>query len=230
MFANMITSFFPKKYRKDIRKILVLKGTNSDQSNKIIVIENGLERELKNNESVPGLDIIFTGKNNLVKIYYPTSIQSSAITIGGENNLVCIKETRYLINGLNIAVDYNTCYRKILIDKNFSCNGAIIQVRGNNKTVEIGEDCMFSYGIDIMNGDHHKVFESEGQLIEMYKDKKIGKHVWLASNCKILKNADIQDGCIIGAGSVVTKTFKEKNAVIAGNPAKVVKRNIRWER
>ena len=30
------------------------------------------------------------------------------------------------------------------------------------------------------------------------------------------------DGIVVGAGSVVTKSFKEKNIIIAGNPAKII--------
>ena len=36
------------------------------------------------------------------------------------------------------------------------------------------------------------------------------------------------DECIVGAMSVVTKAFDEKHSVIAGNPAKICKRNILW--
>jgi len=30
--------------------------------------------------------------------------------------------------------------------------------------------------------------------------------------------------------SVVTKPFEESNIILAGNPAKIVKRNINWDR
>jgi len=36
-------------------------------------------------------------------------------------------------------------------------------------------------------------------------------------------------GCLIAADSVVKGVFNESNALIAGNPAKVVKSNINWE-
>ena len=39
----------------------------------------------------------------------------------------------------------------------------------------------------------------------------------------------IPDGAIVGAYSVVAGRFDEKNSVIAGNPARVVKRNIEWK-
>lgn len=39
-------------------------------NNKVIVIENGIERELEKN-FFPGIDINFEGNNNIVKLYPP---------------------------------------------------------------------------------------------------------------------------------------------------------------
>lgn len=43
-----------------------------------------------------------------------------------------------------------------------------------------------------------------------------------------MKNVTIPDECIVGAGSVVTKRFDRDHCVIAGNPARVVRENVRW--
>ena len=47
-------------------------------------------------------------------------------------------------------------------------------------------------------------------------------------NAVILKNSIIPDNSVIGAYSVVAKKFDEENVVIAGNPARICKRNINW--
>lgn len=51
---------------------------------------------------------------------------------------------------------------------------------------------------------------------------KIGNDVWIAANVTILKGVIIEDGAVIGAGSVVTKHVP-KNAIVVGNPARIVK-------
>lgn len=54
----------------------------------------------------------------------------------------------------------------------------------------------------------------------------IGDFVWIGQNVIILPGVTIGEGAIIGAGSVVTKSIPDC-AIVAGNPAKVVKmRNI----
>jgi acetyltransferase-like isoleucine patch superfamily enzyme len=51
----------------------------------------------------------------------------------------------------------------------------------------------------------------------------IGKNTWIAAGCKILKGVTIGDGCVIGAGSVVTKDIPAYSIAV-GVPAKVIKK------
>lgn len=51
---------------------------------------------------------------------------------------------------------------------------------------------------------------------------KIGNNVWLGGNVVVLPGVTIGDGCVIGAGSVVTKSIAA-NSVACGNPCKVIK-------
>lgn len=47
--------------------------------------------------------------------------------------------------------------------------------------------------------------------------------------CTVLSNSEIGDGSIIGANSVVTKKFPN-NCVVAGNPAKLLRKDVAWDR
>ena len=53
---------------------------------------------------------------------------------------------------------------------------------------------------------------------------------WIGNDVKITKKAFIPNNTIVGIGSVVSSKFEEENTVIAGNPAKVVKRGVKFDR
>jgi acetyltransferase-like isoleucine patch superfamily enzyme len=52
----------------------------------------------------------------------------------------------------------------------------------------------------------------------------IGKFCWIGMNSIILPNVTLGDFTIVAAGSVITKSFSEGYCVLAGNPAKIIKK------
>ncbi|MHA7808481.1 MAG: acyltransferase [Marinobacter adhaerens] len=52
----------------------------------------------------------------------------------------------------------------------------------------------------------------------------IGDNCWLGANAIVLPQVELGDHTIVAAGSVVTKSFPEGNQVLAGVPAKIVKK------
>lgn len=99
------------------------------------------------------------------------------------------------------------------------------------KKIVIGKDCMFSWGINIHNHDGHPIFDyNSGSRINYPEDIILGDHVWVGMGCTILHGANIESGSVIGADSLVTNHKFPKNCILAGSPAKVIKKDVCWVR
>lgn len=95
-----------------------------------------------------------------------------------------------------------------------------------SESIVIGDDTIISNNCVIRDSDLHKMISSEKPN---NKSIKIGKHVWVGTNSIILKGVTIGDGAVVAAGSVVVNDVPP-GSLVAGNPAKVIKTNIKWER
>jgi len=91
-----------------------------------------------------------------------------------------------------------------------------IYINGMNG-IEFGDNVYIAAGVKIISANHN--LKDYSQHIES-KPIIIGNDVWIGANAIILPEVTIADGCVVGAGAVVTKSFTEKNCVIVGNPAK----------
>jgi acetyltransferase-like isoleucine patch superfamily enzyme len=90
----------------------------------------------------------------------------------------------------------------------------------------IGENCAISWNCQFLDEDFHTMEYEKKEL----PDNKIiiADHVWIGSNVSIYKGAFIGKNSIVASNSEVKDKFLEENVLIAGNPARIVKKNIRW--
>lgn len=202
--------------------------------NKIILHKkNGSVKEVL---FLNGLDIKFKGKNSTVEIWEPYKFEKkfgakkSKIIIKGDDNYISIKNTNRSIYSLRISGINNN--NKLLIGENFFSTGYLhIEFADcSNLTLTIGDNCMFGQGVNIMLSDFHSILDmATGERIN--KPKKgisIGNKVWLAREVRVLKDISIADETIVATRSVVNKSCTESNVILAGIPAKIVKRGITW--
>ena len=96
------------------------------------------------------------------------------------------------------------------------------------KGIKVGKYSMIGFESILLSSTHTHMKENIPYLFQSFEGKEImiGINVWIGARVIILPGISIGDNSIIGAGSVVTKSFP-KNSVLAGNPAQQIKtRNL----
>ena len=94
-------------------------------------------------------------------------------------------------------------------------------------SITLGNNVLVGSGCKIIDNDFHPL-EPEKRVNQKDSDIKrapiyIGENTFVGMNSIILKGTKIGKNCIVGAGSVVHGTFPD-NVVIAGNPARIIKK------
>lgn len=117
----------------------------------------------------------------------------------------------------------------VTIGANTSFNKNVVLDCMEGRKLVIGEKCLFSADIVVRTGDWHSIYDTEGKRINHSKDVVIGKHCWIGDRVSITKGVFLPEGTVVGTGAIVTNKVEEKNTVIAGNPAHILKRNIQWD-
>lgn len=88
--------------------------------------------------------------------------------------------------------------------------------------ITIGDNCMIGPQTNIYAIGHPIDPAERAKSIGLPSPVTIGDNVWIGGHVTILPGVTIGNNVVVGAGSVVTKSFPD-NVVIAGNPAAIVK-------
>lgn len=88
--------------------------------------------------------------------------------------------------------------------------------------IRIGDNAMIGPNCQLLTPLHPLDAKERIAGLEYGKPITIGDNVWLASGVTILPGVTLGDNVVVGAGSVVTKSFGD-NVVLAGNPARIIK-------
>lgn len=252
-FMRMLCAFIPgKERRKRFRERFYPKKH-------VIIEDNGENTKIILPSAPPKgcVHIRVSGRNNVIEIADPlVSNGTSDISVCGNGNRVTIGRNVSVLRSLKIDLQGNENTAKIGEDTYFgdllircgvdfrpvdgcrvvtgkACSFADTKIETYNfgTSVTIGNDCMFSHDVVLHHGDGHPVYDLESRKpINTVKELNIGDHCWIGMGALILKNVRLAHDTIVGAKSVVAKSFEEPNIAVAGNPAKKIKSGVTWTR
>lgn len=157
---------------------------------KVRTIESRLFKSSDSNIRISSDAVVF--KTSIIK-----AVNNGIIEI---NNCFLNNNTFICANGGNIKLE-----KRVTINRN--------SILVSRKGIVIGEGT--SIGPNVCVYDHDHKFDCNGFKKDEFKMGKIiiGKNVWIAANCCILKNTQIGDNCIIGAGTVVSGVIPPNSIV-----------------
>jgi acetyltransferase-like isoleucine patch superfamily enzyme len=95
--------------------------------------------------------------------------------------------------------------------------GCYIQGLGR---VIIGDYTAVAQNVGIISANHLPENPNEHDKTET---TIIGSYCWIGMNAVILPGVHLGDFTVVGAGSVVTKSFPDGHCIIAGNPARKIR-------
>lgn len=181
--------------------------------------------------------IFVTLKRKYKKLVFKKNSIFGKKTLFGETSS-CINKGGKIVIG-----DFCDIHASIIVSKDGEIHiGNYSTIRYNSKVfscekVIIGNHCIISNNVTICDNNNHptdplmrmKMCES-GFYSELwdwkYSDHKpvvIKDNVWIGEGATILKGVTIGEGSIVACKSVVTKDVPPYH-IVAGNPAKIVKR------
>lgn len=161
-----------------------------------LIFEKGIGSKIKLSHIIINKCINFILRQNTTT-GYPVNFRSTVIA--GQN--LCLKGSKR--GTLSSLVNSTGCY-----------------LQAGNQII-IGEGTIWGPNVLIISANHNLNNNDKGW--EDAKPVIIGAECWIGGNTSILPSVHIGDNTIVGAGSVVTKSFPKGNQVIAGNPARVIK-------
>lgn len=173
------------------------------------------------------LKLNISGTGNRIFVGRNVFFNGLTVNINSNHNHIHIGDGCHLAGTIIMKiVDGN----RIVFGNGTTIGGASI-ICGEGRSVTCGEDCMLAWGIEIRTTDSHALFDLDTNArLNDAADIVIGDHVWISAHSIILKGSEIGSGSVVALRSLVSGKFPEKNAVIAGLPAKIIKHGVRWER
>lgn len=171
------------------------------------------------------VSIDIRGENNTVIVEDLCRLKNCTIMISGNHNTIRIGRHSNLTDTEFFIEDDGN---EIIIGAHTAICGKTHLAAIEGTKIQIGSDCLFSSNIHFQTGDAHSILDMEGRRVNWSADIVIGDHVWVGTKVTCLKGTQVAEHSIIGACALVSGQFEQPNCILAGVPAKIVRRNINW--
>lgn len=173
------------------------------------------------------VSLTIRGSNNRITIDPKARIAKIRVIMDCDNGTLTIGPNSKHGFDMSIRIGQDASVR---IGADVTTTSTCIVSAVEGATITIGDDVMLASGNQIRADDGHPIFDVKtGTRVNPVKDIRIGNHVWLGAQAVALAGAKINDGSVVGFRSLVTGQIPN-NCIAAGTPAKVIRRNIAWER
>lgn len=191
------------------------------------ITNKGQNNEFKLDKPMLGCSIKCNGNNNKIIFLPGGGLKKCTILISGNDNTVFVGCNSTAIRATVCIEDSNNY---VEIESDCSLCGEVLLAACEGTDIKIGKGGLLSSNIELRTTDSHPIFDENAERINVAKNINIGERVWIGTGVRINKGVSIGRDCVVGNGSVVTKSYDENNVVIAGNPAKIVKRGVTWSK
>ena len=109
---------------------------------------------------------------------------------------------------------------KMNIDKSAKISFSSKLDKTNPKGVYIGSESYIAGGAIVFTHDYSRAIRV---------DTHIGEKCFIGANVIVMAGINIGNEVIVGSGSVVTKDI-QSNCIVVGNPARIIKENIKTKK
>jgi len=191
--------------------------------------ENGNEISYQGKGTNVPVTVRFRGSGNRLVVASDAKIVELVVDFFGDNGTVVIGPTTKPRTGLRFAIRVGH-ESSVTIGKDVGSQTRTYIVASEGASVSLGEDCMLASSIEIRTDDSHPIYDVRTERrINNARSISIGDHVWIGKYAAILGGVSIGSGSVVGFRSIVTKSVPN-NSIAAGSPARVLRKNIAWER
>ncbi len=204
----------PRTMLKSYRTYLKCKAGKNGKGIDCFILNGNLDVTVGNNAIVENRGYFWFGfKHN----FTPSTVAGSLYL--EKNSKLVIDGKVFVGPGVKLIV-YEQAVLE-LEDVFINSNSSIVC----DKHIKIGKGTTIGWGVEILDSDLHRIVQDD---FEMSKPILIGSQVWIGAKAMILKGVTIGSGSVVAAGAVVTRNVPE-NTLVAGVPAKIIKKDVHWE-